>query len=337
MRSRSAVLLVGYSVTMAGFLHSSFRATAFTGPLRQKGVRPSRTLGFMTQCIDSTAPAITGDDDDNDNDDKEGKKEKKSSRKRPQPPPPPLPDPSEFPDWAYEPRSFFRFEILHESTKSRARVGRIHTPHGIVDTPGFVAVATNGALKGVDFRDADDHGQQLVFANTYHLLLHPGSEIIRDAGGIHKFTNRNAPFITDSGGFQVFSLAYGSVHEELSSKGELKRARVKDPKKGWREDVTGKDAVKVTEDGATFRSYRDGAIFLLTPETTVQAQKDIGADIIIPLDELPPYHIDRELLSESVDRYVLHILPRLLHCLDVYSHRVLYHFHNVKIASLGSP
>ena len=322
MRLRSALLMVGCSVTRTGFLSSSF------------GVRPSRTLRFMTQCIDSRAPAITeSDDDDNNNDDKGEKKKKLSKRLQP---PPRLPDPSEFPDWAYEPRSFFRFEILHESTKSRARVGKIHTPHGVVDTPGFVAVATNGALKGVDFRDADEAGQQLVFANTYHLLLHPGSEIIRDAGGIHKFTKRNAPFITDSGGFQVFSLAYGSVHEELSSKGELKRARVKDPKKGWREDVTGKDAVKVTEDGATFRSYRDGAIFLLTPETTVRAQKDIGADIIIPLDELPPYHIDRELLSESVDRYVLHILP-LRHCLDVYSHRVFYRFCNVKIASLGSP
>jgi queuine tRNA-ribosyltransferase len=198
-----------------------------------------------------------------------------------------------------------RFEVLHESKKSGARVGRMHTPHGIVDTPGFVAVATNGALKAVDFRDSDEAGQQLVFANTYHLLLHPGSEIIRDAGGIHKFTNRDEPFITDSGGFQVFSLAYGSVHEELSSKGELKRARAKrDPgnKKGFRPEVIGKDAVKVTEEGAIFRSYRDGSKFTLTPETTVRAQKDIGADIIIPLDELPPYHIDREALSESVDR-----------------------------------
>jgi queuine tRNA-ribosyltransferase len=267
----------------------------------------------MTQCVNSTTPAITGVDLGDNEDTK-----KRSKRKQPQPPPP-LPDPSEFPDWAFEPRSFFRFEILHESAKSGARVGRIHTPHGIIDTPGFVAVATNGALKGVDFRDADEAGQQLVFANTYHLLLHPGSEIIRDAGGIHKFTNRNGPFITDSGGFQVFSLAYGSVHEELSSKGELKRAHIKDPKKEFRDDVIGKDAVKVTEDGATFRSYRDGTKFLLTPETTVQAQKDIAADIIIPLDELPPYHIDRQLLSESVDRYVrlLSEIPR--HCIGVHS------------------
>jgi queuine tRNA-ribosyltransferase len=180
-------------------------------------------------------------------------------------------------------------------------VGRIHTPHGTIETPGFVAVATNAALKAVDFQQADDAGQELIFANTYHLLLQPGSELIRDAGGIHNFTGRQKPFITDSGGFQVFSLAYGSVQEELSSGGELKRAKA-GSKSTWRHDVMGKDAVQVTEEGARFRSYRDGTRFLLTPESTVAAQKDIGADIIIPLDELPPYHVDRQVLSESVDR-----------------------------------
>ena len=231
--------------------------------------------------------------------------QKRSKHRRSTPIPPPTPDPSEFPDWAYEPRDYFRFEIIHESSKSGARVGRIHTPHGVIDTPGYVAVATNAALKGVDFRDADEAGQQLIFANTYHLLLHPGSEIIRDAGGIHKFTNRlDRPFITDSGGFQVFSLQYESV--EISPQGELKRAsRGKkannDASKG-RNDHIGKDPVKISEEGATFRSYRDGSKFLLTPESTIQAQKDIGADIIIPLDELPAYHISRDVLSESVDR-----------------------------------
>lgn len=205
---------------------------------------------------------------------------------------------SDFPEWAYEDRSFFRFEILHQSSKSQARVGRIHTPHGIIDTPGFVAVATNAALKGVDFPTADEAGQQLIFSNTYHLLIHPGSEIVKQAGGIHRWTNRiDRPFITDSGGFQVFSLAYGSVHEELSSKGELKRAGPKKQKTGQHSDM-----VKVTEEGAVFRSYRDGTKFVLTPESTVQAQKNIGADIIIPLDELPPYHMDRNRLVESVDR-----------------------------------
>ena len=87
-------------------------------------------------------------------------------------------DASTFPSWAYEERDFFRYELIYQSKKSNARVGRIHTPHGIIDTPGYVAVATNGALKGLDFRQADEAGQQLVFCNSYHLLLHPGPEII---------------------------------------------------------------------------------------------------------------------------------------------------------------
>jgi len=209
-----------------------------------------------------------------------------------------LPAPSDFPDWAFEPRDFFSFEIIHQSSRSQARVGRIHTPHGSIDTPGYVAVATNAALKGVDFRDADKAGQQLVFANTYHLMVHPGTDIIEAAGGIHQWTKRtDRPFITDSGGFQVFSLAYGSVHEELSSKGELKRSSTK----SFANEL-GPDAVKIAEEGVTFRSYRDGSKFKLTPESTVQAQKQIQSDIIIPLDELPPYHVSRASLIESVDR-----------------------------------
>jgi len=217
---------------------------------------------------------------------------------------PPPPDSSTFPSWSYTPRPFFEFEILHQSTKSSARVGRIHTPHGTIDTPGYVAVATNAALKGVDIRDADTVGQQLIFCNTYHLLLQPGTEVVEGAGGLHKFMNRkNGPLITDSGGFQVFSLAYGSVHEELSTGGELKKRG--GDKKGSLHVTGGKGGkppVKVTEEGAIFRSYRDGKSFLLTPESTVQAQKSFGADIIIPLDELPPYHIDRNVLINSVER-----------------------------------
>lgn len=215
--------------------------------------------------------------------------------------PGPPPDPSTFPPSAYEPRPFFRYELLYQSKKSLARVGRIHTPHGIIDTPAYVAVATNGALKGVTFEDADKTGQQLVFANTYHLMLQPGADIIGEAGGLHKYVNRakDKPFITDSGGFQVFSLAYGSVHEELSTGGELKRAS-----KGGRSKTSHSNGppVKVTEEGVVFKSYRDGAEVYLSPESTVQAQKKLGADIIIPLDELPPYHIDPRVLEASVER-----------------------------------
>src|SRR5690349_1849183 len=114
----------------------------------------------------------------------------------------------------------FRFEVLRESSKSRARVGRIYTPHGIIDTPNFVAVGTNGTLKALDNKMADSIGLQLMFCNTYHLLLQPGPEIVRRAGGLHRFINRKMPIITDSGGFQVFSLSYGSVASELKSKGK---------------------------------------------------------------------------------------------------------------------
>lgn len=181
-----------------------------------------------------------------------------------------------------------KFEILHTSKKSNARVGRIHTPHGLIDTPNFVAVGTNGTLKGLDNAAVSKIGLQLMFCNTYHLLLQPGTEVIKKAGGIHRFINRKLPIITDSGGFQVFSLAYGSVASELKSKG-IKKAG-------------GGSVLKISNDGVLFRSYRDGRKILLTPETSISAQKAIGADIIIPFDELPPYHTSPESLKRSLDR-----------------------------------
>ncbi len=181
----------------------------------------------------------------------------------------------------------FRFEVLHSSKISKARVGRIYTPHGTIDTPNFVAVGTNGTLKSLDSTLVDEIGLQLMFCNTYHLMLQPGTEIVRQAGGLHSFINRKQPLITDSGGFQVFSLAYGSVHDELKSRGVKKNDGC---------------VMKITEEGVLFRSYRDGSKFLLTPESSIRAQKDLGADIIIPLDELPPYHIERETLQKSLAR-----------------------------------
>lgn len=181
----------------------------------------------------------------------------------------------------------FYFEPIHTSAKSRARVGKIHTPHGIIDTPNFVGVGTNGTLKGLDSELVSSIGLQLMFCNTYHLMLQPGTKIVQQAGGLHRFINRNAPIITDSGGFQVFSLAYGTVKDELKSKGQKKQDN---------------NVLKISEEGVIFRSYRDGARMLLTPETSVQAQKELGADIIIPFDELPPYHIDQKALQESLER-----------------------------------
>jgi len=181
----------------------------------------------------------------------------------------------------------FRFEIIHQSKRSRARVGIIHTPHGIIETPNFVPVGTNATLKSLDSVNVDNLGVQLMFCNTYHLLVQPGTEAVKKAGGLHTFMNRKGPIITDSGGFQVFSLAYGTVKDELKSKGKKQHNN---------------SVIKITEEGVLFRSYRDGEKILLTPETSVQAQKALGADIIIPLDELPPYHISPKALRSSFDR-----------------------------------
>lgn len=166
-------------------------------------------------------------------------------------------------------------------------MGKIHTPHGIIDTPNFVAVGTNGTIKALDNALVCEIGLQLMFCNTYHLLLQPGTEVVRRGGGLHKFINRHLPIITDSGGFQVFSLAYGSVADELKSRGTKKE---------------GGSVLKISEEGVLFRSYRDGQKLLLTPESSIQAQKDLGADIIIPFDELPPYHMPAKDLKLSLAR-----------------------------------
>lgn len=179
------------------------------------------------------------------------------------------------------------FECIYKSTRSDARVGKIHTGHGVIDTPGFVAVGTNGTIKSLDNHLVSSIGLQLMFCNTYHLLLQPGVQTIREAGGIHKFINRSLPIITDSGGFQVFSLNYGSIASEL------KRIKSK-----WDSG----HVIKISEEGVLFRSYRDGEKVLLTPESSVSAQKDFGSDIIIPLDELPPYHIQKTKLEDSLER-----------------------------------
>jgi queuine tRNA-ribosyltransferase len=132
----------------------------------------------------------------------------------------------------------FRFEIIYQSRKSRARVGRIYTPHGIIDTPNFVAVGTNATIKALDTTVVDSLGIQLMFCNTYHLMLQPGSEIVKKAGGLHAFMHRTMPLITDSGGFQVFSLMYGGVESELKSSGQKKHNN---------------SVLKVSEEGVLFR------------------------------------------------------------------------------------
>eukprot|EP01135_Chromosphaera_perkinsii_P011826 Nk52_evm17s2506 gene=Nk52_evmTU17s2506 len=212
-------------------------------------------------------------------------------------------------------RGPFKFEILHESQKpgSLARVGRIQTPHGSILTPGFVGVGTHGSMKGLTMDMCRETGMQVMFNNTYHLMVHPGAEVVASFGGLQGYTGWEGPLMTDSGGFQVFSLLYTEPMDELKGKKYPKRKNVtgnnnsKSSQKG--EGAVGMVQMmnrvpkpKITEEGVLFRSYRDGKKIMLTPESSVQAQKMLGADIIIPLDELPPNSMAREQLAASLAR-----------------------------------
>ncbi|MFQ5881249.1 MAG: tRNA guanosine(34) transglycosylase Tgt [Candidatus Methylomirabilales bacterium] len=153
--------------------------------------------------------------------------------------------------------------------ETRARRGRIHTPHGIVETPAFMPCASAGAVKTLTPREVRDSGVELILCNTYHLYLRPGHELIRELGGLHPFTGWDGPILTDSGGFQVFSLA---------------------------------PLRQVTEDGVLFQSHVDGSRHFLSPEKTIAIQQALQADIIMPLDECPPYPIPHEEARDALER-----------------------------------
>jgi queuine tRNA-ribosyltransferase len=163
----------------------------------------------------------------------------------------------------------FKFEILKQSPKSSARLGRIHTPHGSINTPAFAPVGTQGTVKAVSPRILKELGVEFILSNTYHLYLRPGHELIKAAGGLHKFMNWDRPIITDSGGFQVFSLS---------------------------------DLRKVTDEGVEFQSHIDGSKHFLTAEKVIDIQLSLGSDIILPLDECVEYPIDKKKVKASVER-----------------------------------
>lgn len=179
------------------------------------------------------------------------------------------------------------FEILFQSKKSYARLGRLHTSHGIVETPGFIFCGTKANVKGVTMAQVEEAGSQIVLANTYHLMLQPGSELIKKAGGLHKFTGWDKPMFTDSGGFQVFSLGYGSVDSEIKGAKQMERK---------------KTLLKLTEEGAQFKSYIDGKVVMLTPELSMKIQMDLGADIIVCFDECAPYHVNKLYTASAMER-----------------------------------
>lgn len=182
----------------------------------------------------------------------------------------------------------FSFEYIRPNPNSRARLGKITTPHGVIETPAFIFCATKAAIKGLSPVQMREAGTQIILSNTYHLMLQPGSEIVAQHGGLHKFMGWDGPMLTDSGGFQIFSLGHGSVAQEIKG-----RHQGNEPKK--------KSLLKITEEGAIFKSYLDGSKHLLTPEKSIQIQRDLGADLIVVLDECTPFSVDKAYTSRSME------------------------------------
>ena len=180
----------------------------------------------------------------------------------------------------------FSFESTPCSDAGVARIGKITTPHGTVETPAFIFCATKGAMKAVAMPQVKEAHTQIILSNTYHMMLQPGSEVVQKMGGLHKFCGWDGPMLTDSGGFQIFSLGHGSVAEEI---------------KGKKKNALRKSIVKIKEEGASFQSYIDGKKWLLTPEKSIQVQRELGADLIVVLDECTPFHVGKEYTKKSME------------------------------------
>ncbi|HTR76125.1 MAG TPA: tRNA guanosine(34) transglycosylase Tgt [Solirubrobacterales bacterium] len=178
-----------------------------------------------------------------------------------------------------------RFEI--EARDGAARAGTIETAHGPIETPAFIPLATKGSVRGLDGDEVAALGYRLILGNTYHLFVSPGPERISAAGGLHGFMNWERALITDSGGFQVFSLAHGGVADEVKGSG--------------RSGDHGSE-VEITEQGARFRSPRDGRELFISPEVSMEVQAALGADIALAFDECTPFHADRDYTARSTER-----------------------------------
>ena len=163
------------------------------------------------------------------------------------------------------------FRLLKQDKKSKARMGEIKTPHGVILTPAFIPVGSQATVKSLTPQDLEEISVQVFFANTYHLYLRPGVKIVKKMGGLHQFMNWERPLMTDSGGFQVFSLGRS-------------------------------DLVKINYDGVSFRSHLDGSRHYFTPEKSIEAQQDLGADIMVAFDECPSYPVTYEYAKIAMQR-----------------------------------
>ena len=177
---------------------------------------------------------------------------------------------------------------------SLARAGVLHTAHGDVRTPAFVPLATKATVKGLLPEEVARLGYEMVLGNTFHLLLRPGEELIERLGGLHRFMDWERPIITDSGGFQVFSMGHGTVADEI-------KARAPHGGRVGARELTG-TILEISEDGVRFRSYVDGGERFLSPEGSMAVQAALGSDIALVFDECTPFHVDRDYTERSTER-----------------------------------
>jgi queuine tRNA-ribosyltransferase len=187
------------------------------------------------------------------------------------------------------------FTVRTRAPDFRARTGTLHLPHGEVSTPAFVPLATKGAVKTLEPREVAALGYELILGNTFHLLLAPGPELVRDLGGLHEFMRWNGAIITDSGGFQVFSMGHGGVADEIKGRS---RSRAGGSDSGERTGAI----LSIDEEGVRFRSYVDGRERFLSPETSMSVQAALGSDIALVFDECTPFHVSREYTERSMER-----------------------------------
>jgi queuine tRNA-ribosyltransferase len=202
-----------------------------------------------------------------------------------------------------------RFEIKKETPGSLARAGVLHTAHGDIETPAFTVVATKATAKGVQTEKFPDLGVQGIISNTYHLYLSPGEKLVKKAGGIHKFMNWNGPIMTDSGGFQVFSLGegFGKKLSKLSTAaGEVGKSHEEGnlrPNLYSEELATSHGKLAIVDDeGVSFTSHLDGSLHRFTPERSIEIQHALGADIIYAFDECTSPAADYDYQKEAMDR-----------------------------------
>jgi len=199
------------------------------------------------------------------------------------------------------------FKLTHQDKHTRARVGIIRTDHGDIETPAFMPVGTQASVKTLDQKDLEALGAQIILGNTYHLHLRPGEDTMAELGGLHKFMNWNRPILTDSGGFQVFSLS-SLKHKNINTQNDNKKNN---------------RLVKIDEDGVTFHSHIDGSKHRFTPESSIEIQHKLGADIIMAFDECTPDNADYEYTKKAMER--THQWAK--RCLNYHRHSYL-HYHS---------